>query len=327
MDIGVLTLLSTLLSTLSALPVKYDQRQDGDLNVQAHLDNFVIVLIPNNGALSLLDFIQLKKDVNRHESKDTSEIDKYVPPTTAMKSTSPNFPAGTSPYKVDLDKQAVGEMASVGEEVLIAQSAPVTLSKVSTKKESPTTDSSNEMTSTQASVEVPAEETKAADQMVSSDKTGIVFGKTESSAVKKDESNKNDEVTVEKSEEITKIVSKSQKQDISPKAIDFAIDVPASLPRKPSEEEIPSIGFFPTPVRSSKIPASKLETGDVEAEKLKRLRSGLEEQCGDCHRSKSRYVALQLTVLHFLRMVQLNTYSRIQNTGELVPGSQYAIFS
>ena len=322
MDIGVLTLLSALLSTLSALPVKYDQRQDGDLNVQAHLDNFVIVLIPNNGALSLLDFIQLKKDVNRHDSKDTSEIEKYVPPTTAMKSTSPNFPAGTSPYKVDLDKQAVGEMASVGEEVLIAQSAPVTLSKGSTKKESPTPTSSDEITSTQASVEVPVEETKTADQMVSTDKTGIVFGKTDSPAVKKDESDKNDEVKVEKSGEIPTIDSKSQKQEILPRAIDFAVDVPASLPRKTSEEEIPSIGFFPTPVKSSKIPASRLETGDVEAEKLKRLRSGLEEQCGDCHRSKSRYVTLQLTVLYFLRMVHIKTYRRIQNTGELVSGSQ-----
>lgn len=281
MDISLLTLLSALLTTLSAVPVKYDQRQDGDLNVQAHLDNFVIVLIPNNGALSLLDFIQLKKDANRHDSKDTSEIDKYVPPTTAMKSTSPNFPAGTSPYKVDLDKQAVGEMASVGEEVLIAQSAPVTLSKGSTKKESPTPASSDGITSTQASVEVPVEETKTADQMVSSDKT-------DSAAVKKDQSDKKDELKVEKSEEIPTIDSKSQKQEISPKAIDFAVEVPAYLPRKTSEEEIPSIGFFPTPVRSSKIPASRLESGDVEAEKLKLLRSGLEEQCGDCHRSKSR---------------------------------------
>jgi hypothetical protein len=201
------------------------------------------------------------------------------------------------------------------------------LSKGSTKKESPTTDSSNEMISTQASVEVLAEEIKAADQMVSSDKTGIVFGKTDSSAVKKDESDENDQVKVEKSEEIPTIISKSQKQEILPKAIDFAVDVPASLPKKTSEEEIPSIGFFPTPVRSSKIPASKLETGDVEADKLKRLRSGLEEQCGDCHRSKSRYVTLQLTFLYFLRMVHINTHSRIQNTGELVPGSQHAIFS
>jgi len=315
MDISLLTLLSALLTTLSAVPVKYDQRQDGDLNVQAHLDNFVIVLIPNNGALSLLDFIQLKKDANRHDSKDTSEIDKYVPPTTAVKSTSPNFPAGTSPYKVDLDKQAVGEMASVGEEVLIAQSAPVTLSKVSTKKESPTPASSDEITSTQASVEVHVEETKTADQKVSSDKT-------DSAAVKKDQSDKNDEVKVEKSEEIPTTDSKSQKQEISPKAIDFAVEVPASLPRKKSEEEIPSIGFFPTPVRSSKIPASRLESGDVEAEKLKLLRSGLEEQCGNCHRSKSRYVTLRLAVSYFLTMAHIHTYSRIQNTGELVSGSQ-----
>jgi hypothetical protein len=297
MDISVLTLLSALLSTSSALPVKYDQRQDGDLNVQAHLDNFVIVLIPNNGALSLLDFIQLKKNANRHESKDTSETDKYVPPNTAMKSTSPNFPAGASPYKVDLDKQAVGDMASVGGEVLIAQSAPVSLSKVSTKKDSPATVPSGEITSTQASAEVPVEEMKEADQAVSSDKTGLVSGKTDSPALKKGESDKNDEVKVEKGEETPTIDSKPRKPEILPKAIDFAVDVSASLPRKTSEEDIPSIGFFPTTVRSSKIPASRLETGNVDAEKLKRLRSGLEEQCGDCHRTKSRYVTLELTVL------------------------------
>jgi hypothetical protein len=294
MDISVLTLLSALLSTISALPVRYDQRQDGDLNVQAHLDNFVIVLIPNNGALSLLDFMQLKKDANRHDSKSTSENDKYVPPSTAMKSTSPNFPAGTSPYKVDLDKQNAGETASAGEEVLIAQSAPVVLSKGSTKKEPPTTVSSEEITSTKASVEGPVEDTKKPDQMISSDKAGPVSEKTDPPAVKKDEIGNNDEVKVEKNDEIPTVDSKPQKPEISPKAIDFAVDIPTFLPRKTSEEDISSIDFLPTPVRSPKFPVSSLETGNVDAEKLKRLRSGLEEPCQDCHRTKSRYVILQL---------------------------------
>jgi hypothetical protein len=293
MDISVLTLLSALLSTLSALPVRYDQRQDGDLNVQAHLDNFVIVLIPNNGALSLLDFMQLKKGANRHETKSTSENDKYVPPSTAMKSTSPNFPAGTSPYKVDLDKKTVGEMASTGGEVLIAQSAPVALSKDSTKKESPTTASSEEITSIKASVEGPVQDTKKADQKVSSDKTGPVFEKTDSPAVKKEESDNNGEIKLEKNDEIPTVDSKPHKPEISPKAIDFAVDIPTSLPRKTSEEDIPSIGFLPTSVRSPKMPVSSLETGNVDAEKLKRLRTGLEEQCRDCHHTKSRYVILK----------------------------------
>jgi hypothetical protein len=293
MDISLLTLLSALLSTLSALPVRYDQRQDGDLNVQAHLDNFVIVLIPNNGALSLLDFVHLKKDANRHETKSPSENDKYVPPSTAMKSTSPNFPAATSPYKVDLDKQSAGEKASVEGEVLIAQSAPVSLSKASTKKESPTTASSEETISTKASVEVPVEEKNKADQIVSSDTAGTVLETSDSRAVKKDEIDNNDKVKVEKSDKVPTTDWKPQKPEISPKAIEFAVDIPTSLPRKTSKEDIPSIDFLPTSAGSSKIPVSTLETGNVDAEKLKSLRSGLEEQCQNCHLTKSRYVILQ----------------------------------
>lgn len=296
----MLALLLTLLSSSSGLPVKYDQRQDGDLNVQAHLENFIIVLIPNNGAFSLSDYIPLKKDANKHGSKPpASETDKYIPPSTAIKSTSPDFPAGTSPYKVDLDKKPEGGSTSFGGEVLITQSAPVTLLKART--ESPTTSaSSDDKASIKPKEEIATETTKKEDTRKSSSKAETLFEKADSTAVEKDETDKKGEIKTEKKDDVPVNAPEPKKQDKSSKNIDFLAKVPVSSQSKQSEEDIPVIDFSPLSVKTSKLPASrqKSENADPEeqASNLKTLRSGLEEPCrdrlGNCRHTKSRYANL-----------------------------------
>lgn len=291
MEICRLALLLALLSSSSGLPVKYDQRQDGDLNVQAHLENFIIVLIPNNGALSFLDYIPLKKDANKHESKPSAaETDKYVPPSTAIKSTSPDFPAGTSPYKVDLDKKPVGGTSSFGGEVLITQSAPVTLLKASARTESPpTTASPEDKTSVKPAAEVATETIKK-------DDTKELSNKADPPAEKKDETDRKGEMNTEKKDEIPIIDPEPKKQEKSSKNFDLVGKVPVSSQSKTSEEDIPVIDFSPSSVKTSKLPALKLESENADSEELannlKNLRSGLEEPCrdrlGNCRHTKSR---------------------------------------
>lgn len=92
--------------------VKYDQRQEGEFNVRADLENFVILLIPaaapspspvpssNNPTLSLLDLlsksIPLKNKRNKHVKKDGQDLQH---PTTIESF----IESKTAPYHVDLD--------------------------------------------------------------------------------------------------------------------------------------------------------------------------------------------------------------------------------
>lgn len=301
MEVYILAWLLALLSSSSALPVKYDQRQDGDLNVQAHLENFIIVLIPNNGALSLLDYIPLKKDASKHESKPpATETDKYIPPSTAIKSTSPDFPAGTSPYKVDIDKKPVGGTASFGGEVLITQSAPVTLLKASARTESPTTASPDDKTSIKPTAEAAVETTKKEDTNEPSNKAETVLEKADSPTAEKDETDRKGEIKTEKKDEVPVIDQEPKKQEKSSKNIDFVTKVPVSSQSKTSDEDVPVIDFSPSSVKTSNLPAFRLESENADtvelANNLKNLRSGLEEPCrdhlGNCRHTKSRYANL-----------------------------------
>jgi hypothetical protein len=249
------------------------------------------VLIPNNGALSLLDYIPLKKDANKHESKPpAAATDKYVPPSTAIKSTSPDFPAGTSPYKVDLDKKPVEGTASFGKEVLITQSAPVTLLKASARTESsPTTASPDDKTSIKPTAEVATEAIKKED-------TNEQSNKAESPAAEKDETDRKGKINAETKDEVPIIDSEPKKQDKSSKNIDFVTKVPVSSQNKAPQQDVPVIDFSPSSVKTSKSPALRLESENVDPEELannlKNLRSGLEEPCrdriGNCRHTKSR---------------------------------------
>src|SRR5262245_27810223 len=52
-------------ATVNAVPVKrYDQRQDGDLNIQAHLDKIVLLIIPS-------------KNINILDIKGQGQFDNY----------------------------------------------------------------------------------------------------------------------------------------------------------------------------------------------------------------------------------------------------------
>lgn len=70
----VVALLSLLTVTWAA-PVTYDQRQEGEWNVHAHLDNFVIILIPSSNAANLLDATKLNpfKTQLRHVFKAATQ--------------------------------------------------------------------------------------------------------------------------------------------------------------------------------------------------------------------------------------------------------------
>jgi hypothetical protein len=317
MEVCILTLLLALLSSCAALPAKYDQRQEGDLNVQAHLENFIIVLIPNNGALSLLDYIPLKKDANKHGSKvPAAETDKYTPPSTATKSTSPDFPAGTSPYKVDLDKKPDGSPQLFGGEVLITQSAPVTLLKTSARTDSPSTSApSDDETSVKPAEELATETTKKEDTSLSSSKTETPLDEVDSAAAEKEETENKDKIDTEKRDEVPLKDPGPKKQDKSSKNIEFVAKVPVSSQSKPSEEDIPVIDFSPSSVKSSKLPAFRLKSENPYTEEpannLKTLRTGVEEPCrdrlGNCRRTKSRYD--NLTTLKHDRIQVVGTAS------------------
>jgi hypothetical protein len=302
MEIGairVLILLSAVLATSSGLPVKYDQRQDGDLNVHAHLENFIIVLIPNNGALSLLDFIPLKRDASRLGSKTPAtqsdrNLEKYAALSTAVKSTSPDFPAAKSPYKVDLDKKPGAQTSSAGDgtpstpvggEVLIAQSPPVSLSKSPSKTESPP--------STISTGSASSDDTTAPE--VSPGQT-----KKEDTDEADDESQDKGEVREEKEAEVPVVVSGPQGPAKSSKAIDFAVEVPSNATRKASEAA-PIIDVSPKAIKLSKMADGESEPGNADSEeaanRVKQLSYGLEELCrdspGNCRRrTKSRYGVL-----------------------------------
>ncbi|XP_069689267.1 eukaryotic translation initiation factor 4 gamma [Periplaneta americana] len=285
-------LMSALLSLSVGLPVRYDQRQEGDLNVHAHLENFIIVLIPNSGGLGILDLLPLKKDVNRHVVKPSSSVEgdsdagKYVPPSTAIKSSSPDFPAGKSPYKVDL---VSGDSDPVGQEVVIAHSKTSTPSS-----ESPTTTttfSPNEKTSSKPPVEESSEKNEKNEASTTTE------GKTDEPTTEKagDSKKKEDEVPV--------VNFKPEKPVKSPKTIDFGIEVPLIDLRKVTEDDVPEIDFTQT-LRSKaesdeliskrKFLSSGLQSAseqrqvsaDEIANKLKSLRSGIQE-CGPDQRQDS----------------------------------------
>lgn len=80
--VEALTLVCLLATSAWAAPVTYDQRQEGEWNVHAHLDNFVIILIPSSNAAGLLDPSKLNplKSQLRHVFKAATQA--QVPDTT-----------------------------------------------------------------------------------------------------------------------------------------------------------------------------------------------------------------------------------------------------
>lgn len=127
--------------------IRYDQRQEGEFNLRADLENFVILLIPtspstpnpspspatgsNIGNISLLDL--LSKSIpfksygkrNKHVKKDGQELD-------AETETMHFIESKTAPYHVDISKshsQLSKLHPPASEDLLVAQSPTVSLMK------------------------------------------------------------------------------------------------------------------------------------------------------------------------------------------------------
>lgn len=98
--------------------IKYDQRQDGEINVRADLENFVILVIPTTSTnLGLLDLlaktVPIKSLKRRHHVKhhDSQETQTFIESKTA-------------PYHVDISKSDTKLQPQVekNEEILMSRS-------------------------------------------------------------------------------------------------------------------------------------------------------------------------------------------------------------
>lgn len=80
--------------------VKYDQRQEGEFNVRADLENFVILLIPTSPStaptptLGLLDLLSKSIPLRKHNKHATVKKDPTIESFIESK---------TAPYHVDID--------------------------------------------------------------------------------------------------------------------------------------------------------------------------------------------------------------------------------
>lgn len=90
-------------ATINAVPIKkYDQRQDGDLNIQAHLDKIVLLIIPS-------------KNINVLDIKGQGQFDNYEDlfPLLGGKDSLNDFKYKSA---ADLDKEKKTDVVEIKEE-------------------------------------------------------------------------------------------------------------------------------------------------------------------------------------------------------------------
>lgn len=139
--IWIAVLIMSVWSCASAAPaVKYDQRQEGDVNVRADLENFVILIIPttNTNSLGLLDLLT-KAIPNKNAIKNKRGDKKPVAAIIPNEEESQHFiESKTAPYHVDISRTRSHlaklhpqvKIADTNKgEVLIAHSPIVSLNK------------------------------------------------------------------------------------------------------------------------------------------------------------------------------------------------------
>ncbi|XP_059057147.1 uncharacterized protein LOC131850801 [Achroia grisella] len=105
-------LLTCVLTTVVAAPASYDQRQDGDFNVRADVQNVLfLVVLPEKVPTGLLGYLKNSKPNHDHQLQERADIhvmEAFVEPNT--------------PYHVDIgtpsDRSAEGDGRAV--EVVIA---------------------------------------------------------------------------------------------------------------------------------------------------------------------------------------------------------------
>lgn len=132
----VTAVLLTLVAQISSSPLpsnnlKYDQRQEGEWNVRADLENFVVLIIPTSssvGSLGLLDLFRKvpRKKIVKHVKKSHAD-DSSIETQHFIESKS-------APYHVDLSKSKANlaklhpELVNE-EELLVARSPSISLLK------------------------------------------------------------------------------------------------------------------------------------------------------------------------------------------------------
>lgn len=140
---AVIVLSAALVNAAPA--VKYDQRQEGEVNVRADLENFVILIIPTSGTanLGLLDILSKSlpgKGLNKHghknhEHKRPSAASLATPIIPPHETAQHFIESKTAPYHVDISRtrshlaKLHPQIAHNNGEVLIAHSPTIALSK------------------------------------------------------------------------------------------------------------------------------------------------------------------------------------------------------
>lgn len=134
MGVVWIAVLIMAVTALAAPAVKFDQRQEGDVNIRADLENFVILIIPtsNTGTTGLLDLLSKSlpgKGLLKHkhgENKRPAAAAGVIPSQHFIESK-------TAPYHVDISRTR-SHLAKLhpqigNSEVLIAHSPTVALAK------------------------------------------------------------------------------------------------------------------------------------------------------------------------------------------------------
>ncbi|XP_049776950.1 uncharacterized protein LOC126173912 [Schistocerca cancellata] len=127
-------LLSLLLPLVlvAGAPVRYDQRQEGDFNVHAHLENFVVVLIPtsgSNGGLGILDLLK-KSGANLRTAEQPIKVTVLEDPPKDQQQSKEDPQQEQQQREGEEDLQAAGTQAL--EAVLVAESPALVLSRAAT---------------------------------------------------------------------------------------------------------------------------------------------------------------------------------------------------
>lgn len=158
LSVTYLTLSAVYLSASSPLPsgnIKLDQRQEGEWNVRADLENFVILLIPTNvnsglASLGLLDLLRkapAKKPIKLNKKNEIQQIDDHQHQESLVSNdqqtqtidnsaieTQHFIESKTAPYHVDISKSR-NNLAKLhpqfenGEDLLVAHSPSISLLK------------------------------------------------------------------------------------------------------------------------------------------------------------------------------------------------------
>lgn len=118
---------------INSAAVKYDQRQEGQVNVRADLENFVVLIIPTStsSGVSLFDLLtrMIPHKGDSKKSKNHDDIEKSIESDEELKHFIESKSA--APYRVDISRtrshlaKLHPELLPVNEEILISPTIQV----------------------------------------------------------------------------------------------------------------------------------------------------------------------------------------------------------